>query len=149
MGGSLSGLLNDNTDRTLWVRQTVPNLGACLASPYAAACDDRQPMRALEKLQFVVVAAALALLVLRLLWWRVNPVAGTAGEERQRLALFVLALVGAVIANGAFCGATSGAFERYQARVIWLVPMLAVLVEMGELRVRSNAAQAAKPVEAD
>ena len=149
MGGSLSGLLNAGSDRTLWVRRTMPNLGPCLASRYAAACDERQPMRALQTLQFVGVAAALALLVLRLLWWRANPVAGTAAKERRRLALFVLALVGAVIANGVFCGATSGAFERYQARVIWLVPMLAALVEMRELRVRNHAAQAAKQVAAD
>ena len=152
MGGSLSGLLNANTDRALRVRLTVPNLGPCLASPAAAACDFRQPMRILEKLQFVVVAIALAGLVLRLLcWhaWRTNPAGGAANEERQRLTLFVLALVGAVIANGVFCGATSGAFERYQARVIWLLPMLAVMVEMHEAGVRAHSAATAKRMEAD
>jgi hypothetical protein len=40
------------------------------------------------------------------------------------LALFSLALVAI---NAAIAGALSGAFPRYQARVVWLVPLFALL----------------------
>ena len=37
-------------------------------------------------------------------------------------------LIGAaVVANAAICGVLSGPFARYEARLIWLVPMLALL----------------------
>jgi hypothetical protein len=39
-----------------------------------------------------------------------------------------IALLGALLANAAICGIFSGVYDRYQARLIWLVPALAILV---------------------
>lgn len=45
-----------------------------------------------------------------------------------RLVAVALVLVFAVLVNAAICGALSGVFTRYQARVVWLVPLSAGLV---------------------
>jgi hypothetical protein len=39
-------------------------------------------------------------------------------------------LVFGVIVNAAVCGAISGPFARYQARVAWLLPALVIVAEM-------------------
>jgi hypothetical protein len=48
-------------------------------------------------------------------------------EEKTRLAMFVLTVCSTVVVNGMICGALSGPYDRYQARVVWLVPFLATL----------------------
>lgn len=50
--------------------------------------------------------------------------------EKRLFVAFAGALVFAVIANAAICGVLSGPFARYQARIVWLIPMLAVIAEM-------------------
>ena len=48
---------------------------------------------------------------------------------RDRLfAMFTLCLV---VANGVICGILSGPYHRYQARIVWLVPVAALVVEGG------------------
>ncbi|MDR3507644.1 MAG: GtrA family protein [Caulobacteraceae bacterium] len=42
-------------------------------------------------------------------------------EDRTRLMMLMVLLVAAVIGNGFVCGALSGPFARYQARITWLV----------------------------
>lgn len=67
---------------------------------------------------WVVTLAALATL---LGWWRAH----RANDlPRLRLALFVL--VGLTV-NAAATGALSGPHHRYQARIVWLLPLAAVL----------------------
>jgi hypothetical protein len=39
-----------------------------------------------------------------------------------------IALLGVLLANAGICGILSGVYDRYQARLIWLVPTLAILV---------------------
>jgi putative flippase GtrA len=43
------------------------------------------------------------------------------GEERTRLLVLMLLLMATVLINGFVCGAMSGPFARYQARITWLV----------------------------
>jgi len=64
---------------------------------------------------------ALAGAVALLAWWRAH----RAGDQpRLRLVLFVL--VGLAV-NAAATGALSGPHHRYQARIVWLLPLAAVL----------------------
>jgi len=44
------------------------------------------------------------------------------------LATFVVLVLGLVLANAFLCGALSGPFNRYQARVVWLIPLCALLL---------------------
>ncbi len=64
------------------------------------------------------ISAALALV-----WLAVGFPA--ASPERRALALF---LVAGIVANAAVCAILSGASDRYQARVIWLAPLAAVVI---------------------
>jgi hypothetical protein len=49
-------------------------------------------------------------------------------RARDELATFILLILGLVLANAFLCGAISGPFNRYQARVIWLIPLCALLL---------------------
>ena len=51
-----------------------------------------------------------------------------------------------IVLNAAVCGILSGPFPRYQARVIWLVPMIAVLSLMA-LRRYGGARSASEPAD--
>ena len=127
VGASLSGLLNAHTDRTMRIRQIVPDLGPCLGEQ-ARACDDSGALRVLLPLQWAVVLGGLAVLGWCIVAW-IRPSEGSAAAlDRQRVALFALIIVGGVILNGVLCGAVSGPWGRYQARVVWLLPMAAMLL---------------------
>ena len=75
----------------------------------------------------VVLAASLILLVWRFslkdvreaLWRRRLG----EGDNVARVAAVVLLLVALMVVNAAICGIISGPFERYQARLIWLIPI--------------------------
>lgn len=49
------------------------------------------------------------------------------GEERTRLLCLLVLLTMAVLINGFVCGALSGPFARYQARITWLVAAAAAV----------------------
>ncbi len=48
-------------------------------------------------------------------------------DDRTRLLMLVALLVGAVVINAFVCGALSGPFARYQARITWLITAAASL----------------------
>ena len=50
-----------------------------------------------------------------------------APDDRHLLALIAIIAAG-ILLNAAVCGILSGPFARYQSRIIWLAPMLAMLV---------------------
>jgi hypothetical protein len=49
-------------------------------------------------------------------------------REARRIAAACALLILVVVINAGVCGALSGAFSRYQARIVWLVPMAAGLI---------------------
>jgi putative flippase GtrA len=49
------------------------------------------------------------------------------GDERARLVTLLALLIGAVLVNAFVCGALSGPFARYQARVTWLITAAAAM----------------------
>ena len=53
--------------------------------------------------------------------------AGRVNPGDRRLVLFALA---ALLLNAAICGALSGPYPRYQARVVWLLPLLATALAL-------------------
>ncbi|UFN50851.1 hypothetical protein LPC08_09685 [Roseomonas sp. OT10] len=67
--------------------------------------------------RLVLVAGALALLGL---WW-------TERAQPRRLGLILCVLVG-ITANAVATGALSGPHDRYQARIAWLMPFVAMLL---------------------
>jgi hypothetical protein len=73
-------------------------------------------------------------------------------EAAVPLIAAVIILMGMVVLNAGVCGIISGAFSRYQARIVWLVPAAAGLIalrlglalpERLKARLRRPATQAA------
>jgi hypothetical protein len=83
---------------------------------------------------YAATAASLAALLARLVLRR-------GGRRSLRLAVFVLA---GIVLNAAVCGALSGPHDRYQARVAWLVPLLATGLLLQPRR-RSGPGSAVSP----
>jgi putative flippase GtrA len=74
--------------------------------------------------------SSLFVLCLLLIGWRLASADMRAGykardfdwdEDRTRLLMLLLLLVATILINGFVCGALSGPFARYQARITWLV----------------------------
>ena len=74
-------------------------------------------------------AAAIATVVALAALWHFRP----AGSRRppRRLVATAAFLLAAVLVNAAVCGVLSGPFARYQARIVWLIPLTAVLLLAG------------------
>lgn len=53
------------------------------------------------------------------------------GEEEARVAASILLILGVVTINAGICGVISGPFERYQSRLIWLLPVGAGIMACG------------------
>ena len=74
----------------------------------------------------LLTAAALALLAWSL--WRFKPWRSNASAEERLLGALGCYVVLVLVINAGVCGALSGPVDRYQARLMWLVPMTAVLI---------------------
>lgn len=108
----------------------IPNARAC--KPVGPGC---KPWLGPTPVKWWHVAVMLACLAYGL--WRLSrPDALAALMDRKRpwsheavraaAACVILLLV--VVVNAGVCGVLSGAFSRYQARIVWLVPMAAGLI---------------------
>lgn len=87
---------------------------------------DRNPKAVLRAVMIPVAAIGLFLLPL---------LAGIAWRRRDRDALGLVAAVSAaLIVNAALAGALSDVHDRYQSRLVWLAPMLALLLAARWLR---------------
>lgn len=66
-------------------------------------------------------------------WWLVRGSGlGEAGSEVARQRGLVVLVLSALVANAVLCGVASGPFPRYQMRILWLLPGLAVLLLLAE-----------------
>jgi hypothetical protein len=136
MGYSLSGLIKRDNDQTRMLLEIVPNLDRCLSSK-PEPCYYEPHLRLVQWAHYIVATAAFLGLGLRLIQSLRRP-RHERDAERGRLMLFATILMATVLANGAICGATAGPWERYQARVIWLVPMTFALIELHGARIRAR-----------
>jgi hypothetical protein len=83
--------------------------------------DDGTPLARMSRLQEAVVIIALPLLALVMVaLWR-----SRAPAARAFLWFAILVLIG-VVGNGLICGVLASPYDRFQSRVIWLVPLLAM-----------------------
>jgi putative flippase GtrA len=102
----------------------IPNFQACRPPG-----DCRPPFNSniLDVWHGTVLVASLLILVFRLslkdmrqaVWRR----GLKDGEESARVAATMLLLAAVLVVNAAICGILSGPFERYQSRLIWLLPV--------------------------
>jgi hypothetical protein len=114
---------------TTMLPKLIPNFQACRPPK-----DCRPPFEYAKLADWhgMVLAASLLLMAWRLsrkdvrasLWRR----GLKDGQESARVATTVLLLLAVVVVNAAICGILSGPFARYQARLIWLLPVGAGLV---------------------
>jgi hypothetical protein len=106
----------------------IPDGRACTG---VERCGSRIPPVALDVWQETAALAALAFLAWRLSRpdlrgaWR-----GDAGEPSD-LARLAALLVILTVLNAGICGALSGPFPRYQARLAWIDPLAALLLLQG------------------
>ena len=73
--------------------------------------------------QGTALAGAVALLVCVPIGMR-----SSGGVEPPRVGVIVAVIVGGVLANALICGILASPYPRFQARVVWLIPLAAVLV---------------------
>ena len=79
---------------------------------------------------------------LALLLGLVSPFILLAAHRRgdAMLSGLTIVIVAGLLANAAVCSMLSGVFDRYQARVTWLLPLLAIIA-FHRLRPRKSGAQ--------
>ncbi len=82
----------------------------------------------MQPIHYAAVLGAVLVLGVCVVRWTRSRGAGKEMANNRRLAAFALVIVGGVTLNAIVCGAFSGPWGRYQARVVWLIPMAAVLL---------------------
>lgn len=98
------------------------------AGAYRASRQQQGTLRGLLAVPYVPIASAILLLAPLLLW-------RTLRSRQFALAGLTGTVVTAVIANAAITGALSGPDDRYQARIVWLLPLLAIVAWLDRARV--------------
>lgn len=109
-------------DRELFVQKFPPEVTRRLKQ--TAAYQGRMPIRLLSALSYTLASVGVVYILWKVLRGRLN--ASSIGPGTARLSALVLL---GVAANACICGALSVPFDRYQARVVWLVPFIALLVD--------------------
>ncbi len=88
-----------------------------------------------------VHAAVFCLAGLTVAWLALRPQARVGWpaeiETRTALLLFTALIIGGVLANGTICGALSALHGRYQARVAWALPLVAMTLAFAQVQARS------------
>jgi hypothetical protein len=114
-----------------WRRTSLPRImpdaSSCLPR---GACAPRLPPVALT-----IVEDAATILALLFGAWRLSRAdlreawrRGELEDDRRRMIRLALLAVLALLINAAICGALSGPFDRYQARLAWIAPLAAGLL---------------------
>jgi hypothetical protein len=131
--GQLTAFGFEDLDASGWV---LGQFGPVLPRARSSYVKSRQARNALpldlfSSLQYWTVAASLAVMaaLAPLLWRRHSP----------RIVGLSLVIVSAVVANALVTGTLSTIEDRYQCRVIWLVPFLAGLFVLDWLRQRQTS----------
>ncbi len=135
-----------------WAYTALPRLmpGAELcAGSEDQRCTPRLNADALYLVHGAALVASLAFLLWRLTRWDVRAVLGRPGREataQGRLVAAALLLTAVVALNAGVCGAISGPYARYQARLAWVLPLVAVatLLRLGA-RPSPSAARSGPP----
>lgn len=109
--------------------KVIPEQGKIYKS--GLAYHSQFPFKMFDGLQQITVIISIAGLILRFTRLDVRAALGDRRVHGQNVEVFLLlaaiGLFGALVVNAAICGVLSGVNDRYQARLIWLVPLLATL----------------------
>ncbi len=110
------------------LRNLIPNAREC--RPWGPGCAPPFYMESLGVWHGLILILSLGWMGWRLTRRDVREALKRPNWERPivRLVAATLVMIAAVLINAAICGALSGTFTRYQARVVWLVPLAAGLV---------------------
>jgi 4-amino-4-deoxy-L-arabinose transferase-like glycosyltransferase len=74
------------------------------------------------KVQLITVLVSFLFILVLLIFWKHGK------AEKNKWVMLSLALLLFLLLNAAVCGILSSPVDRYQARVIWLVPLLALVI---------------------
>ena len=121
-----------------WRETAMPWLlpGAAKCAADLVRCRPRLDVMALYRIDAAAMVAAVAFLAFRLTRRDVRAALAAPGREltvEGRLVAAALLLGAVVVINAGVCGVISGPYARYQARVAWILPMvaLATLARLG------------------
>ncbi len=108
-----------------WRQTNLPAMIARVADcgPRHDRCRSRLTVPVSKVWHGTVAVLAVAVALAALLWRR-----SEATGPSRRLVGTTAFLLTAVVVNAAVCGILSGPFARYQARIVWLVPLAAVML---------------------
>jgi hypothetical protein len=112
----------DDFDSNTWMDAALPNVIPGADIPYKRSLQSRSalPENSFSTMQFWVVIASLLFVLFSLpILWR---------HRSMKLLALSLLVLPTVVANGVLTAVLSDLDGRYQARVIWLVPLLALLM---------------------
>ncbi len=114
-----------------WIRTAMPWLlpGAARCATDLVRCAPRLDADALRALDTLAMAAAIGFLGWRLTRTDVRRALAAPGREltvEGRLVAAAALLLAVVVINAAVCGVISGPYSRYQARVAWVIPLVAL-----------------------
>lgn len=88
-----------------------------------------------------LIEATSLISALILVTWAVTRTRNTLGPALYRLEGIVLVCVSGVVANALICGILASPYGRFQARIVWLLPMLALYILLTHsLRLAQTAA---------
>jgi hypothetical protein len=139
--------IDDGYWRRTSLMRIIPDARAC--HPWGR-CGSRLSQPIFSMIQDAALALSLLALAGFSFWTVVKRGGGQAafgGLDRRLLGLLLLTCA-FVLSNAAVCGALSAPVPRYQARLIWMIPALAMLI--GAILVRrwrTRIAQTARPIE--
>lgn len=119
-----------------WRQTNLPPMIARVevCGPHHDRCKSRLTVAASKVWHGAVAGIAVAVVLAALLWRRREG----AGPPRRLVAVAAF-LLAAVVVNAAVCGILSGPFARYQARIVWLVPLVALLLIAGRTEQNEGA----------
>ncbi len=122
--------LNDPYWRQTTLPPMIARIEAC--GPRHDRCDSRLTVALSRRWHgaLSIIAAVVAFAALGVLAWRSRR--ATPGPDRLVAAAVFLLL--AVLINAGVCGVLSGPFARYQARIVWLIPLVAAMLVVGGRR---------------
>ena len=100
----------------------LPNASSCSANTHAIC--GRIPLAKLRILHYPVILFSVIVL-LRQAWIFIAS-NGIDLRKLDRVETFALCVMAGILANDIICGVLAGPYERFQVRVVWLIPALAL-----------------------
>ena len=119
-----------------WKTTNLPKLIRSTGSKGAVVSPATAPLGSIRR-AWRSIDGVIAFLAAGYVGWRLYRINFVAMWKRRdfndpvfRASIAAVLLLTAVILNAAVCGAISGPFPRYQARIVWLFPAAALLFEI-------------------